>query len=412
MHAARAQVPFRGHRAALLALLLGLTACGGVDPPPSTAPTTADPSAPSGDTGPGALEPVWVFDDVAGAIQAIDAADGQMFVASSLPSGYLLWRGDLESGGTDWLLEDVTPAIERVAADGQGGVVTVSGNQLRAYDDEGEERWTNAPLRAGEGVASAGIDSIAVRDDAVLVGGDVYGAAAEVSLADGSVRWFLQQDRTATEDAGFLGAGEFVGFLDEDVAILSGGLAAHYTVVAVDRASGEVIWTRFSPVTPRALLVDDELLVLRTSETTLAALDPVTGEDRWVVEEPAWEDDGLRGPARVAGDVVIVSTIDEVTGLDRATGDEVWSSGDRDAQVFNSLATPFDDRVVGFAAEPTILALQSPDGSVRTGRFWDDGPVGTVDLIAVDGDRALVAAGRSTNQQPSTLWLLDLTDLA
>jgi outer membrane protein assembly factor BamB len=94
-----------------------------------------------------------MFDDVAGAIQALDAADGQMFVASSLPSGYLLWRGDLESGGTDWLLEDVTPAIEQVVADGRGGVVTVSGNQVRAYDENGEERWTTVPLRPGEGRA-------------------------------------------------------------------------------------------------------------------------------------------------------------------------------------------------------------------------------------------------------------------
>jgi outer membrane protein assembly factor BamB len=251
-----------------------------------------------------------------------------------------------------------------------------------------------------------------VQGDAVLVGGDVYGAAAEVSLADGSVRWFLQQDQTATEQAAFLGAGEFVGFLGEDTAILSGGLAAHYTVVAVDRASGEIVWTRFSPVPPRALLVDDDLLVLRTAETALAALDPASGEDHWVVAEPAWEDDGLRAAARVAGDVVILATIDEVIGLDRATGEEVWRTDDREAQVFNSVPTPFDDRVVGFAAQPTILALQSSDGTVRSGLFWDGGPVGTVDLLAVDGDRALVAAGRSTNQQPSTLWLLDLTDLA
>lgn len=401
----------RGRDAALLALVLALPACGGGDVEPP-APAAEEPAAqPAEETGPGELDPVWVFDDVAGAIQALDAADGQMFVASSVPSGDLLWRGDLETGSTDWLLEDVTPAIEQVVADGRGGVVTVSGNQLRAYDENGDERWTTVPLRAREGGASAGIDAVTVEGDAVLVGGDTYGSAAEVSLADGSVRWFLLQDQTATEDAAFLGAGESVGVLGADTVVLSGGSAAHYTVVAVDRASGEIRWTRFSPVPPRPVLVDDDL-VLRTSATTLAALDPATGEERWAVEEPAWEDDGPRSAARVAGDVVIVATIDEVIGLDRDTGDEVWSTGDREAQVFNSLPTPFDDRVVGFTAEPTVLALQSSDGTVRTGRFWDGGPVGTVDLLAVDGDRALVAAGGSTTRQPSHLWLLDLTDLA
>lgn len=393
--------------AALVALL---TACGGTALPVTGDAGGAGAGTPTtgSDEAFGMLEPVWVVDDFAGSIQAVEVADGVMFVAGSRPGGDVIFRADLETAQIDWAVEQLDFSVDLIAADGEGGVVAVFGNELRAFDADGEQRWATVPLRARDGGASAGIDAIAVDDDGVLVGGDVYGSAAEISLADGQRRWFLQQDTTVTDDATFLGAGGDVAFLDADTALLAGGGSRDYTVVSVDRDSGRVGWTRQTEAAPR-LVVGDRALFFRDSDTALVAVDPATGEDRWRVEDDGWDGDPLIEPVRLVGDVVVGRNIAGMTAWDAGNGEQTWTLDDREVIPLQTSPVEHDGRLVGLISA-SVLSVITQDGEPTSGQFWE-GMSGTVEILEVEGDRALVAGRGSTDQQPSLLWLLDLTDL-
>lgn len=411
----------------LVPLALLAAACGGggddgaVADPPTTEPVpVADDPSPEPEEGtaepdgPGAIEPIWAVDDVPGAISHIALRDGRAFVAAVTPEGTVIQAADLVAGTIEWVAEIPSGDLDAMAPDGDGGLVYASSTLLVALDGEGEERWSTTPLTSADDSPAAAITALDLDEEGVVVGSNAFGAAAEVGLDDGTTRWFLPQDETASPEATFLGAGDRVEVLDDGRALLLGGGATNFTTAAVDRADGSVAWSRYA-TTGAAEAVTEEVVVLRDSPTTLTALDLGSGDETWTVTDDGWEGEALSGGLRTAGDTLIIQFPRLLLGIDVGTGDERWRNEEpTEFPEWGSASGPVYDGDEGEQAVTLRngeLALVAADGTIRHAPFGE-GPLGTFVDVAVEAEYALVASRGSTNREPSRLWLLDLSTLA
>lgn len=166
---------------------------------------------------------------------------------------------------------------------------------------------------------------IDVTGGAVLVGGAK--SVAEIDLESGTRRWHLLQD----EARNFFGAGNFVRFLDGDLALVGarGGL------VLLDRAApGEpsVVWSREDAPAGVAVSDDEDLLVMTTGDDDLVALDMATGDKIWRVESDGARGESAIAPPRIIRDeVIVVPRSGGPDGCDRQTGELAWHNDDREA---------------------------------------------------------------------------------
>jgi len=95
------------------------------------------------------------------------------------------------------------------------------------------------------------------------------------------------------------------------------------TSSAVDRESGEVLWTtdRFLTVSDGQVLAEDLDVSGKVETSNVAVLDPATGEARWDLKRP------LFGDVVIVGDTLVLTQDDG--GIGRATGYEVADGTER-----------------------------------------------------------------------------------
>ncbi len=262
--------------------------------------------------------------------------------------------GDFESIGDD--PESAVPAGAAAVVDGDQLFMTLGG-ALRAVDlPSGAVRWTdettgfvpNGPVVAGDEVIIqrvVNLDDDTITDDVIAYDRD-----------SGDVRW--------TKRMPFAGSGPaLVG----DVLIASAPLSA------LDPTDGSVLWE----VEPERDLVgnaaydperDLVLAVLRKFEgdtelIDLVAVDADSGEERW--RTPLDAAPAFTESVTIEGDVVVVPELGfPVFGFDADTGAERWQFAPPPPSVHMGIATIEDGQVWVLTSTAQVFVLDALDGEV------------------------------------------------
>lgn len=378
----------------------------------------------------GEVDPVWYVDDYPGRILEARVADGAFFARVVDTEGYTIVRGDLSTGDVDWAAEVDRP-IETFAPDGQGGVVLGLDYELRHVGSDGEQSWSVRPLQRPQGreqgVSAASIEQIDIVGDTVLVGG--HGALAEVDLATGTGRWYLDHASDQVDGRDFAGGGAIARLLDGDLALVAGGSSTNDRLVLLDRsdpAGPSIVWSREEPPHLFALSDEEDLLVTVQGgqyADDLVALDVATGDEIWQVEADETLGGNTLGHPRIIRDeVVVVQRSGGSDGWDLQTGDPAWRTDDREAHLdwrdstdghVSAAGDPLDGQAVGLQDGPGLrIAVIDADGTLRSGQIRvDDGAIGSVSSLEVEGTLALITTSSTSPSEPSKLWLVDLSAL-
>lgn len=146
----------------------------------------------------------------------------------------------------------------------------------------------------------------------------------------------------------------------------------------------------------------------------LVAVDAATGAERWRIERPG--DAPWISAARLQDGRLLVAFGDQVTGLDPATGQELWSWSINDSHRIR-LATLVGDTALVLrhhhvnGDRAVLVALDADDGSIRWRRPLDRGtdqPVAAGDGgVYVDLDARLLAMSLETGER---VWSEPLPD--
>ena len=294
-----------------------------------------------------------------GALTALDRATGAPLWQSFPPVGEA--RTGVLAGGTVLL----------VTRDGRGeaGVVAAMDS------DAGHARWT-APAATDAEIHASG-------DLAIVVGPDHL---VRLDLRTGEERW-----RWPTSAPG-------------GPALVTGSIAAPVVtsgseLVALDPASGSVRWSASVPRLRGAALTGPERLVAVAGDGRMVGLDAGTGSVDWDVrlafnDRSAVRVHGAPGLALVAIDSPDTrggARTSRLVAIDPATGEVRWvhlylSRTDRQAVQL----TPTAALLVGTTSPGTVAALDLDSGLVRWQRDLGDDPA----HARVVGRRVVAASGR------------------
>ncbi|MET8101596.1 serine/threonine-protein kinase [Streptomyces sp. NPDC005236] len=145
--------------------------------------------------------------------------------------------------------------------------------------------------------------------------------------------------------------------------------------VAVDPASGKVLWSRPDPGwrssdVPSAPVLSGGLLqVLSRGGQRLTALDPSTGKTRWDRDTTRYEG----GIAHAAGVVLLTGHGSEVTALDAATGRQLWRHAlpGLSSPRFSSYGDGLAYAVSSHGSRTTVAAVDPETGVVSWQRRLD-----------------------------------------
>ncbi len=254
-----------------------------------------------------------VFMDRANTVWALERRTGrprwQLATGPDLP---LSWGHE----GWDYLGPSATVAS---ASNGAEILLIGSGNgKLYAIDPAtGKVRWqrdTGGRIRATPAVANG----------AVFLGNGA-GIFFALSLSDGTTIWRFETAGVGYDAADF-------GFdrrqIQSSAAVRDGRVyfgSRDASFYALDAATGDLLWHREdgSAWVVNSPAVNGEMVVTgRSSSTNLRALDPETGDERWVVETGGLV---FSSPVLAGGTVYLGTGSGRIHAFDLATGTERWS---------------------------------------------------------------------------------------
>ncbi len=324
---------------------------------------------------------------------------------------------DAETGDLRWRIP--LEVAEVPAFVGGGLLVARSAGELVAFDlADGERRW--AWSREG------------VEDDGTLYSAELAAGAGHVFIADDVL---VAVDAATGAEAWRIGLrDELQGSLLGIVGVAGGAVHLHLSrpagatgpgvtrhLVALDLASGRLIWERDAPAAPA--LDDDHLYLPDRGEVTV--VEATSGEPVRSVEVPFDPPtDDPRTPANLArpwlhvhGDVLLAGLDDETVALDHRSGQVRWSregGPTRVTAVVGStaylagtgevvavdLATGQERDLGGVAGPGPVQVAAGPGGAVITAA-----PDGTVTRLADDG-----TVWRATTVVPPGVALRPLGD--
>ncbi|HEU4585931.1 MAG TPA: PQQ-binding-like beta-propeller repeat protein [Gemmatimonadaceae bacterium] len=372
---------------ATVALLLAipLAACGssGTEPPPdadilwsTAAPGLGAPAA-DGDA--------VYFGTMQNEVVALDRATGEVRWRSATSSGL-----PQNLGGTNVVLA--------------GSVVAFGDRDVVGFDrSTGERRWIFTGIDSLTFVGGMPGLFLLATDGSRIFAGSSNGHAYAINAADGSTAWTTQ-------------VGDQLGQSVQD-AYVSGG-TVYYTirgalpssaddVVALDAATGEVIW-RYSTVaaSPDDLFplgpvaVSGSTVAFGDIDGSIHAVNATTGEVLWDAPAAAGEEGKRRGRWLVAlGDELLaIGGGGDITALDPTTGDERWSNRASTIGAFGPIGTDGDtiyllfngDRQLGAYDASTgeeLWLISPPGGAQRFGGL----PLAASDTLFVPTTSALLA---------------------
>jgi len=362
---------------------------------------------PTGEATSETVSPLWTQTGINGSVRVVALHDGVGFLASDLPGGSAIFSIDAEDGSLIWEIE-ADLRWEALIPDGRGGVLAVSGNLLVSFDDEGEQRWSERALLNADSGGAGTVDHVVVDGDLVVAGGSAPGALAGLDLDTGEQRWYVHQDEALDDEPiGFGGASDHLSISDHGL-LVAGGTPSLRHLVLFDLGGDdpEVVWS--VPDAGQNLASDGDVAVNAVGDT-VTAYDVATGDELWSVSDESWERAAPADPA-IVEDVVIVSRGSGTVALDLTTGEQRWADPDL-APAWTTIGgeARIGDAVFGMVG-PTHNLLIAADGSTVEVEV-DEAITGTVDSVATEDGRVLLAARGSTSRQPSTAWVLDLAAL-
>ncbi|HWB71436.1 MAG TPA: PQQ-binding-like beta-propeller repeat protein, partial [Egibacteraceae bacterium] len=210
-------------------------------------------------------------------------------------------------------------------------------------------RWRSTALRSATGppAIDAGRVFGAARADQTVVALDA--ATGALVWSAGDTRGLGGQVRAA--------GGLVAAVVGEAVQPTSGAPRQFRgALLGLDAATGALRWRHPVPEYPRMLVAGDPLVV--AYEATVAALDPASGAIRWGPVAPS---PGAVGRLISAGDALYVTSDGGVQALDAADGTLRWSTG---GLAPLALAVS-DDLVLVGGADATVRALDALTGAAR-----------------------------------------------
>lgn len=378
------------------------------DPDEVAAVDEREEAEPDADATTATITPAWTT-EIDGSISAVALADTTAFAAHVLSTGEGAVTAVDDTGEETWTIElDLRP--DQLVADGQGGVLAVSGTTVIAIDDQGDETWRAAALAPAEDRVAGTIDHLAVTDDLVIAGGSAPGAIAGLDLATGDQRWHVPQDETGDPDASGFGGGSDHLSVHDDRLVVAGGTSQnrHLTVWSLSGDDApELKWT--VPDAGQNLSTDGEVIVDAVGDT-VTAYDIETGDELWAESDAAWENAAPAGGPAILDDVAIVARANSTVAFDLASGEQRWAQ--EDLGTFWSATGPdlrVDDRVFG-ATSLIEYTLLGADGALAE-LDLDTDLRGNQAGFAAENGRVLIGVRGSTRQQPSSLIALDLNDV-
>jgi outer membrane protein assembly factor BamB len=235
------------------------------------------------------------------------------FRALDKRNGTLLWHVPTDADVFYWV-----PSV----VDGLVAFSTDDGYFIALDAQTGAEQWRFSPAERSHG---EGCDRCKLKfRPATAVDGVIYVGSLDHHLYALDARTGQKQWRFAAGDS-FMSAPVLAGGL-----LYAGSMDGN--VYVLNAATGEEM-KRFA--TGRAvydLTIEDDTLYLANAE--LAALDRVTGLEKWRFSS-RWQDrDTFTKTPIVAGELVYAMTFSRLYAVDKRTGEEVWQYGNIKGSVF------------------------------------------------------------------------------
>ncbi|MEM9281402.1 MAG: PQQ-binding-like beta-propeller repeat protein [Verrucomicrobiota bacterium] len=278
-------------------------------------------------------------------------ADGRVFVGTQ---GIEFLALDLETGDLLWSFEPEGPVIAPAGVHGDTVYFGDSYGFVYALDVEtGEEKW---PHYETDGKIEGGVNILEVEggDAKVFVGSHDYflycfeGGTGKVMWKEETGNYIVSTPSIIeTEDGEAVSFGgcdgllhvvpaekgkwapkqiEIGSYVANSSAVRDGiAYVAHNggEVMAIDIASGEVVWTVQTGTEYTASpAVDEKTLFVAGPDKRLVAMDRVTGEEIWDFRAPR----GLDSSPVITGDTIWQGGMDgRIYAIDRTTGEEIWT---------------------------------------------------------------------------------------
>ncbi len=230
--------------------------------------------------------------------------------------------------------------------------------------------WTSKDYRWRVKLPGIGHSSPVIWGDRLFVTCAIEEDATRIirclDTADGGLIWKRAFESTTYKKHASNSYAAATPVVDQHHVYLSWTTPDQYTVLALERAKGRVVWRRdLGPFTARhgsgasPMLFDDMLIVPndQQGESSAWALDRMTGETRWRVarraDRAAYATPCIWRPENGAAQLILASSAHGVSGLDPHSGKTIWELG------------VFQDRVVGspVVAAGLVFAYSGEAGS-------------------------------------------------
>ncbi|MEE8137765.1 MAG: PQQ-binding-like beta-propeller repeat protein [Thermoanaerobaculia bacterium] len=308
---------------------------------------------------------------------------------AAAPNDWPQWRGPNRDGVSreTGLLKSWPTAGPRVLwrtslGEGYSGISVVGSSLFTLYSDRESEYVVSLDAATGKESWRFRLDSAyrdgqgnGPRSTPTVVEGVVYALGAQGRLAalqasSGMVLW--QRDLKETLDAQPPRWGVSTSPLIEgDLLILDAGGQPDASVAALDRRTGELVWSVASDKAgysaPVAITVDGLRQVLVFSGTQLVSVTPKDGKLLWRKSWRTAYDVNAATPIFIPPDRVFVASGYDTGGVmlrvkrqgDRATVEEVWRSRDMKNQFSSSVFV--DGHIYGFD-NATLKAIDARTG--------------------------------------------------
>ncbi|MEZ4519401.1 MAG: alpha-amylase family glycosyl hydrolase, partial [Chloroflexota bacterium] len=260
---------------------------------------------------------------------------------------YLVYALDKATGAERWTFETGDQVISSPAlADGTLYIGGTDGMLYALDAGSGDLRW-QTPV--GIVVSSPAVDNGTVYTAAISIdmeAGEANGKLIAADAATGSILWEYSLDGPIISSPAVDNGVVYVGGPEETVAL--------------DAATGELVWQSPTGPTESSPTVANGLVYIGIDDGYVVALDVATGVERWRFESEL----GFVSTPRSAAGLVYIGGLDgNIYALDAATGEEVWRLATLEPIVSSPLID--DGRVYIGSLNGRLYALDAATGTLE-----------------------------------------------
>ncbi len=260
--------------------------------------------------------------------------------------------------------------------------------------ESGEEKWRYVigPVYKGHSGSDDGPTGTPTIADGVVYALDPHGRMVAVTLADGKKLWERRLGEDLKARIPHYGFNTVPTILDDKVILMTGDEEGR-AFTALNRKTGEVIWTSGSDTTtyqsPFIWEHDDKKHILGITDNHLMELDPNNGDILWKQEHKVLDNESYGMPLFVGENRVLISNRRETAVFQlnpdgkNTTMKELWRSN----IISRTYAIPVYHKGYIYGFKSQFLACIDPE----TGKaVWRSRPPGGRGLTLLDGHLLIV----------------------